>query len=137
MEWKVRGIRGAITVSDNDKSAIADAVTELLDELEAHNSLNSEDISYVFFTTTPDLDAVFPAAIARHRPGWDQVPLLDLQQMAVPGSLPFCIRVLIQVNTTLPQSAMIHRYLRKAQYLRPDLAAISGGVPAPRPKGKQ
>jgi chorismate mutase len=124
VEWKVRGIRGAITVSENSYDAIADAVTELLNDIEAHNTFNSEDISYVFFTTTPDLDAVFPAAIARTRPGWDQVPLLDLQQMAVPGSLSFCIRVLIQVNTTSPQSAMVHRYLRKAQYLRPDLSTI-------------
>lgn len=123
MEWKVRGIRGATTVSQNTQEAIAEAVTELLDEIEAHNSFNTEDISYVFFTTTPDLDAIFPAAIARKRPGWDRVPLLDLQQMAVSGSLPFCIRVLIQVNTTLSQSAIAHRYLRKAQYLRPDLSA--------------
>ncbi len=124
MEWKVRGIRGATTVETNTREAIAEAVTELLDEIEAHNSFNSEDISYVFFTTTPDLDAVFPAAVARQRPGWDQVPLLDLQQMAVPGSLSYCIRILIQVNTTLPQSAIVHRYLRKAQYLRPDLSAV-------------
>jgi chorismate mutase len=125
VEWKVRGIRGAITVGENSYEAIAEAVTELLDEIETHNSFNSEDISYVFFTTTPDLDAIFPAAIARTRPGWHQVPLLDLQQMAVRGSLPFCIRVLIQVNTISPQSAMIHRYLRKAQYLRPDLSTIN------------
>lgn len=124
MEWKVRGIRGAITVNENSQKAIAEAVTELLDDIEAHNSFNSEDISYVFFTTTPDLDAVFPAAIARSRPGWDRVPLLDLQQMAVPGSLTFCIRVLIQINTTAPQSAIVHSYLRKAQYLRPDLSTV-------------
>ena len=124
MEWKVRGIRGATTVAENSREAIAEAVTELLDEIEAHNGFNSEDISYVFFTTTPDLNAVFPAAVARQRPGWDLVPLLDLQQMAVPGSLSYCIRILIQVNTTLPQSAIVHRYLRKAQYLRPDLSAV-------------
>ena len=126
VEWKVRGIRGAITANENSKKEIAEAVTELLDEIEAHNSFNSEEIGYVFFTTTPDLDAIFPAAIARKRPGWDLVPLLDLQQMAVPGSLPFCIRVLIQVNTTSSQSAMVHRYLRKAQYLRPDLSPVVG-----------
>ncbi len=41
--------------------------------------------------------------------------------MHVQGSLKRCIRILIQVNTCLPQSAMIHRYLRQAQTLRPDL----------------
>ena len=124
MEWKVRGIRGATTVGKNSPEEIAKAVTELLNEIEAHNRFETEDISYVFFTTTPDLDAVFPAAVARKRPGWDKVPLLDLQQMAVPGSLTHCIRILIQINTTLPQSAIVHRYLRKAQYLRPDLSPV-------------
>ena len=122
MEWRVRGIRGAITVPQNNKQEIAAAVTELLNDIEAQNSFASEDISYVFFTTTPDLNAIFPAAIARNRPGWDQVPLLDLQQMSVPGSLSFCIRVLLQVNTTSPQSKIHHSYLRDAQYLRPDLS---------------
>ncbi len=122
MEWKVRGIRGAITVEQNSIEAIKDAVTELLDEIENHNQFSSEDISCVFFTATSDLNSTFPAAIARHRPGWDKVPLLDLQQMYVPGSLEHCIRVLIQVNTLKPQSAMIHCYLRNATKLRPDLS---------------
>jgi len=122
VEWRVRGIRGAITVPQNNKQEIATAVTELLNDIEAQNSFTSEDISYVFFTTTPDLNAIFPAAIARNRPGWDQVPLLDLQQMSVPGSLSFCIRVLLQVNTIAPQSEIHHSYLRDAQYLRPDLS---------------
>ena len=52
----------------------------------------------------------------------DRVPLLDLHQMEVKGSLKYCIRVLIQVNTPLSQSAMVHRYLRQAQNLRPDLS---------------
>lgn len=121
MEWKVRGIRGATTVKENTVSAMTDAVNELLDEINAHNQLIPEDIVCVFFTTTPDLDAIFPAAVARKRTGWDHVPLIDLQQMQVQGSLAYCIRVLIQVNTPLSQSRMVHRYLRQAQRLRPDL----------------
>ena len=125
MEWKVRGIRGATTVEEHEKDnieAIRKAVTELLDEIENYNQFNSEDITCVFFTVTSDLNSIFPAAIARYRPGWDKVPLLDLQQMDVPGSLERCIRVLIQVNTLQPQSAMIHCYLRGAKKLRPDLS---------------
>ena len=76
----------------------------------------------MFFTTTSDLDAIFPAAVARQRPNWDSVPLLDLQQMHVKGSLQLCIRVLIQVNTPRAQSAIVHRYLRDAKTLRPDLS---------------
>ena len=121
MEWKVRGIRGATTVAENTVLAMAEAVNELLDEMEAHNQFQAEDIVCVFFTTTADLDAIFPAAVARKRPGWNCVPLLDLQQMHVQESLKRCIRILIQVNTSLPQSAMVHRYLRQAQALRPDL----------------
>ena len=125
MEWKVRGIRGAITVDRNTAPAITDAVNELLTEIESYNQFDAEDIVCVFFTTTADLNAMFPAAAARNRPGWNYVPLIDLQQMPVPGSLKCCIRVLIQLNTTLPQSKMIHRYLRDAQALRPDLDSSS------------
>ena len=121
MEWKVRGIRGATTVEENTAIALTDAVNELLSEIEAHNQFDASDIVCVFFTTTADLDAIFPAAAARTRPGWNYVPLIDLQQMHVEGSLERCIRVLIQLNTTLPQSKMVHRYLRNARILRPDL----------------
>ena len=121
MEWKVRGIRGATTVAENTVTAMTEAVNELIDEIEAHNQIKAEDIVCVFFTTTTDLDAVFPAAVARKRPSWNYVPLIDLQQMYVRGSLKCCIRILIQVNTQLPQSAIIHRYLRQARDLRPDL----------------
>ncbi len=121
MEWKVRGIRGATTVPENTVAAMTEAVNELLDELEAHNQFQAEDIVCVFFTTTADLDTIFPAAVARKRPGWNHVPLLDLQQMHVQGSLKRCIRILIQVNTVFPQAAIVHRYLRQAHTLRPDL----------------
>ena len=121
MDWKVRGIRGAITVAENRIEAITEGVTELLNEIEAQNQFDSKDIISVFFTVTCDLNSLFPAAIARHRPGWDKVPLLDLQQMYVPGSLERCIRVLIQVNSLKPQSGIVHCYLRNAEQLRPDL----------------
>jgi chorismate mutase len=118
---KVRAIRGATTVEVNTKEAMSDAVSELLTDIETRNKLNYEDIISVIFTVTTDLDAVFPAAIARERPHWTNVPLLDIQQMQVRGSLEKCIRVLIYLNTAKPQSEMYHSYLRKAENLRPDL----------------
>jgi chorismate mutase len=121
VEWQVRGVRGATTVTENTVTAISDAVHELIAEIEAHNLFRPQDIVCVFFTVTADLDAIFPAAAARNRPGWDHVPLIDLQQMNVQGSLERCIRILIQVNTPVDQSAIVHRYLRRAQTLRPDL----------------
>ncbi|NES80829.1 MAG: chorismate mutase, partial [Moorea sp. SIO2B7] len=41
--WKVRGIRGATTASENTVEAITDAVRELLDELETRNQLEPEE----------------------------------------------------------------------------------------------
>ena len=122
MEWKVRGIRGATTVVENSVTAMTEAVNELIDEIEAYNQIKAEDIVSVFFTTTTDLDAIYPAAVARKRPNWNYVPLIDLQQMHVSGSLQRCIRILIQVNTFVPQAAINHCYLRQARDLRPDLS---------------
>lgn len=120
--WRVRGIRGATTAESNSRAAIDHAVTELLDALEAHNPIDPEEVVNVIFSATPDLDAVFPAQIARKRPGWDQIPLLDVQQMIVVGSLPRCVRVLIQINTCLSQAQLHHVYLNEAEHLRPDLS---------------
>lgn len=120
VDWKVRAIRGATTVSENSSEAIRDAVCELLDVIEANNACPPEDIVSVTFSVTPDLDAIFPAANARQRPRWENVPLLDVQQMCVKGSLERCIRVLIHVNSQSPQSEMYHAYLRQARSLRPD-----------------
>ena len=122
LEWRVRGLRGATTVSENSAAAIAVAVTELLDVLLRENSFLPTDIISVIFSVTPDLNAVFPAAIARQRPGWEYISLLDVQHMEVVNSLQRCIRVLIQVNSTLPQKALRPVYLRQAAKLRPDLA---------------
>ncbi len=133
VEWRVRAIRGATTASENTVGAIREAVTELLDELEEHNQLDPNEIISAIFTTTRDLDAVFPAAIARERPHWNNVALLDVQQMHVEGSLERCIRFLIHVNTPVSQLEIYHPYLRQAKNLRPDwnLAQISSTVSPP------
>ena len=119
MEWQMRAIRGATTVAENSIEAITEAVTELIDELEQRNKLQPTEILSVTFSVTKDLDAIFPAAIARSRPLWDSVAMLDVQQMYVKGSLPRCIRFLI--HAYLPTSATVqHIYLRQAAKLRPD-----------------
>ncbi|MCZ8249230.1 MULTISPECIES: chorismate mutase [Microcystis] len=120
VQWKIRAIRGATTVTANTIEAIREAVTELLEAIEIHNSLDPDDIVSIIFTATQDLDAIFPAAIARERPHWQNVPLLDVQQMQVAGSLEKCIRVILHVNTPKLQSEMQHVYLRGAKNLRPD-----------------
>ena len=112
----MRAIRGAITVDGNTPEAIAEATTTLLLEIARRNDIHPEEIVSVFFTLTGDLDADFPARTARGL-GWD-VPMLDLQQVDVPGALPRCLRILIHVDRTTPVQ---HAYLRDARRLRPDL----------------
>ena len=120
VQWKVRAIRGATTVTVNTIEAIREAVTELLEAIEIHNSLDPDDIVSIIFTATQDLDAIFPAAIARERSHWQNVPLLDVQQMHVVGSLEKCIRVILHVNTPKLQGEIQHVYLQGAKNLRPD-----------------
>lgn len=116
-----RGIRGATTVEADSRSEILDATRELLSCLIKANGLAREDVASIFFTVTPDLAAAFPAEAAREL-GWQHTPLLDAQEIPVPGSLPRCIRVLIHWNTDRAQSDVKHAYLHGAVALRPDLA---------------
>lgn len=123
----VRGIRGATTVDRNEADAIVEATEELLRELVRLNRLDLEEICFAYFTTTPDLDAEFPALAAR-RLGWVDVPLLCGQELAVrqpnPRGVPLCIRVLVLHNTELDQREMRHTYLRGARAIKHDLEAM-------------
>lgn len=121
MDWQIQAIRGATTVPENSAEAIAEAVTEMLDALESRNQIDPTRIVSATFSVTRDLDAIFPAAIARSRPRWDSVPLLDVQQMHVEGALPRCIRLMLHIYLPSRQTKIIHPYLRGAQNLRPDL----------------
>jgi len=115
-----RGIRGATGVDANDADAIIAATRELLEHIITANDLLVEDVTGVIFSATPDLDAAYPARAARGM-GWVDIPLLCMQEMAVAGSLPRCIRVLVLWNTDRPPSQIRHVYLGRARTLRPDL----------------
>jgi chorismate mutase len=117
-----RGIRGATTVTLNQREAILEATGELLKQIIATNGVREEDVASVTFTATPDLDAVYPAVAAR-RLGWTHTALVCTQEMAISDSLPRCIRVLVHWNTDRPIDQIQHVYLREAQVLRPDLVA--------------
>lgn len=114
----MKAIRGAIDVQANSAEAIHEATCTLLAELAQRNDLVAEEVVSIFFSLTPDLNAAFPAEAARCM-GWD-VPMLDVQEVAVPGSLPCCLRVLIHVERNTP---VRHAYLQAAKFLRPDLEA--------------
>ncbi len=119
----VRGIRGAVQAGANTRKAIFEATRELLEELERRNAFRPEDVASVFLTTTTDLNAAFPAYAVRHMPGWDRVPLLGAREIDVPGAMARVIRILLHVNTTVPQHDIGHVYLGATATLRPDLAA--------------
>ncbi|KEF42873.1 MAG: chorismate mutase [Cyanobium sp. CACIAM 14] len=130
---ELRALRGATTASANTGEAIAEAVGELIEELLQRNGLAGGRVLSVTFSVTADLDACFPAAIARRRADWANVALLDCQQMAVAGDLPRCIRLLAHAWME-PSREVVHPYLREAARLRPDrVVAVPGSMPAPPP----
>ena len=116
---KIKFIRGATTASGNSVKEIEDAVVELIDELISRNKLIKSNLLSITFTSTKDLDACFPASIARKYNKLDSVAFLDCQQMYVSNDLDFCIRVMAQV--LLPANYQVkHPYLRGASKLRTD-----------------
>ncbi len=119
-----RGVRGATTVGKNESEEILGATRRLLAWMIHANGVRKEDVASIIFTTTPDLNAAFPAAAARQI-GWSGVPLLCTHEMGVPGALPRCIRILIHWNTDRAQEEITHVYLEGAASLRPDLPAPS------------
>lgn len=119
---QLRALRGATTAAENSAEAISDAVAELMDALVSRNGLEGHRVVSVTFSVTADLDAIFPAAVARRRQGWDDVALLDCQQMAVAGDLPRCIRLLAHAWLEAERQPS-HPYLRDAARLRPDRAS--------------
>lgn len=107
------------------------ATAELLQELTNLNDLDPTEIASAFFTTTPDLDAEFPAHAAR-RLGWLNVPMLCGHDMAVqqpnPRGVAKCIRVLLMYNTPRPQAAMRFAYLRGAEAIKVDLDVVRSSL---------
>ena len=118
-DYKVNFIRGATTASGNSIEEIEDAVVELIDELISRNSLSKSNLLSITFTATKDLNACFPASIARKCNGLDSVAFLDCQQMYVSNDIDFCIRIMAQVLLP-PNYPINHPYLRNAAKLRTD-----------------
>jgi len=120
-----RGVRGATTADSNSREDMLQATTQLLALMIRKNEIDSADVASAVFTTTKDLDAVFPALAARQL-GWSDVPLLCMHEIDVPKALPLCIRILIHWNTTKSQSEVDHIYVKDAVALRPDLSERLG-----------
>ena len=116
---ELKAIRGATSCEKNSISSIEIAVIELLNELLNRNKLQHGQILSITFSVTKDIDACFPASIARKRMGLENVALLDCQQMFVKNDLKNCIRILAYAWLPSNQSAN-HPYLGMASKLRPD-----------------
>ena len=121
---RCRGIRGATTVDSNAREDILQAATELLQRMVEANGVQVGDVASIIFTTTPDLNAEFPA-LAAQQLGWRDAALLCGHEMNVPGSLPRCLRILMHVNTEKRADEIVHVYLKGARALRPDRADLS------------
>ena len=117
--YKLTVIRGATTSTGNTVEEIENAVIELIDELILRNNLISNNLLSITFSVTKDLNACFPASVARKCKSLDSVAFLDCQQMYVHNDINFCIRLMAQV--LLPAKATVSNpYLRGALKLRPD-----------------
>lgn len=117
----VRGIRGAITVPANDGDLMEKATKRLMEEMIEQNQIDPETVCSAFLSATNDLDAMFPAKVLREQGGWEFVPVMCMQELAIKGSLERCIRIMMHVNTNVAQKDIQHVYLEGAAVLRPDL----------------
>lgn len=117
--WMMRGVRGATCVDADDADAIIAATETLLKEMIAINEIEEQYVASVFFTTTPDLTAAYPAKAARLI-GWKSTALMGMQEMDNPNGIKHCVRVLIHWNTEKALDELVHVYLNGAEKLRPD-----------------
>ncbi|KEF40540.1 chorismate mutase [Schinkia azotoformans MEV2011] len=118
----IRGIRGAITVKENNANEMVANTKILLDEMIEKNEIVPENVVQVLITATEDLDAVFPARAMRMLDGWTYVPVMCMREIPVVNSLEKCIRIMMTVETDIPQDQIDHIYLEGAVVLRPDLS---------------
>jgi len=101
----------------NKREDILAATRELLQKMVDSNQVEKQAVTYMFFTTTPDLNAEFPALAARQL-GWTETALMCGHEMDVPHSLPRCVRILILFNTEKKAEDIVHVYIKGAEVLR-------------------
>ncbi len=120
MPATLRAVRGATTVDEDTPEAITDRVVTLLTQIMEVNGLAEDDIVSILFTATEDIVSIFPATAARTM-GLGAVPLICARELAIVGSVPRCVRVMLHVTTERPRDEIHHVYLEDAQGLRDDL----------------
>src|SRR5262245_32977303 len=90
----IAAVRGAITVPSDTAPSIRSATARLLKRLLEVNRLRVAQVVSAVFTSTPDLNADYPAHAARIL-GWNGVPLLGAREILPPGALRRVVRVLL------------------------------------------
>lgn len=118
-----RGVRGAITVKENNEQVIFQATDRLFKKIIHDNQIEPEQVASVFISVTDDITEAFPAKVLRSMEGWSYVPVMCMKEITVRSALDKCIRVMMHINTSKSQQEINHVYLEDAVTLRPDLAA--------------
>ncbi|MDG5470643.1 chorismate mutase [Jeotgalibacillus sp. ET6] len=122
----IRGIRGATTITADQEGYVLAASQKLLEEMIEKNKVDPETVASVFISVTPDISSAFPAKAIRQFENWRHVPVMCMQEIPVKDALPFCVRVMMHVNTAKPQKEIHHIYQENAVKLRPDLTMNNG-----------
>ena len=113
----IKCIRGAITADNNTIEDMRTSTLELFSEVVKRNNISEENVAYVEFSVTKDLNAAYPAKFIRKDFGWSNTAFMCVQEMDVKDSLPMCIRVLVVYNC--PESfEPEYVYLKGAKDLR-------------------
>ena len=113
-------IRGAICC-ENTCASIGEKAVELVGEILKVNKISASDVDAVFFTSTSDLNACYPAKAVREQLNMSNVAFMCAQEMDIAVSLEHCIRVCVFVPK-LSQKRCKHCYLGEAKSLRIDLS---------------
>ncbi|MDR2701894.1 MAG: chorismate mutase [Spirochaetaceae bacterium] len=116
----VTALRGAVC-SSNDSAEMTQGVIELYDKLLESNGLAEKDLISLFFSLTPDLDAVNPATALRQSGRAGELAMMVFQEAAVSSSVPCTIRALIHCYMDRERPVK-HVFFRGAEKLRPDWA---------------
>ena len=112
----MKAIRGATVSTGNTENEILDATKELLEKILEVNNIESSKIVSATLTSTSDITACFPGKAVREI-GLDEISVIDTLAPNIQGDIPFCIRLLLYVDT---DEKLKHLYLREAKKLRPD-----------------
>jgi len=121
----VAAIRGATTLDSDTRDEVVARTQELVKRVMDVNELEPDDVISMLFTASQDVRSEFPAAAVRAL-GFGDVPLLCALELAVEGSMPRCIRLMMHVEGERDRRSYSHVYLHGAVALRPDLVAGGG-----------